>query len=243
MVLPEPRQTQYGGTMRIEPELGGCSIVLVGHFNPRIFLPPWFAQNKVVSETEANQAEITVVHSEITVVRIGKIRIQADLGRFVAESSEASWIDLSDFVERTFDLLVHTPINQMGINRYVHFSVGDEETRNRIGNMLAPLEPWGAWGAQIGKGVVNGQRGGCINLTMHQPKPPGSMSGHVQVQVQPSNRISAGAGIFVQVNDHYFSGPIESTIEAMMDELKNFERSIRRSEELIDQVMSLKERI
>jgi hypothetical protein len=72
--------------MRIEPELGGCSVVLLGHFNPRIFLPPWFAQNKVVSVTEANQAEITVVHPEITVARIGKIHVQADLGRFGAES-------------------------------------------------------------------------------------------------------------------------------------------------------------
>ena len=74
--------------MRIEPEIGGCSVVLLGHFNPRIFIPLWFAQNKIVSETEANQAEINVVHPQITSARIGKVQILVELGRFAAESSD-----------------------------------------------------------------------------------------------------------------------------------------------------------
>jgi hypothetical protein len=74
--------------MRIEPEIGGCSVVLLGHFNPRIFFPLWFAQNKIVSETEANQAEINVVHPQITSARIGKVQILVELGRFAAESSD-----------------------------------------------------------------------------------------------------------------------------------------------------------
>jgi hypothetical protein len=230
--------------MRIEPEIGGCAIVLLGHFNPRIFVPPWFAQNKIVSEEQASQAAITVVHPEIALCQIGKIQIQVQLDRFSAETSEASWIDLADFIGRTFALLSHTPINQMGINRFVHFSVGTEETRNRIGKILAPLEPWGKWGIEMAR-VRNGRHGGCINLIMLQPKSPGPISGHVQVQVQPSTQIKANAGIFVHVNDHYSFEPLEKTIgsEAIMAELaKSFEGSIRQSEELIDQVMSLKDR-
>jgi hypothetical protein len=229
--------------MRIEPEIGGCSIILLGHFNPQIFVPMWFAHNKIISEEQANQAVTSVVHPQIAVCQIGKIQIQVQLDRFAAETSEASWIDLADFTRRTFGLLLHTPINQMGINRFVHFSVGSEEARNRIGNRLAPLDPWGRWGVEMAKNM-NGRHGGFLNLIMYQPKPPGPITGHVQVQVEPSTRIKANAGIFVHVNDHYLSEPIEKTIgcEPIMAELaENFDASIQRSEDLIDQVMSLKE--
>jgi hypothetical protein len=232
--------------MRIEPELGVCSIVLLGHFNPLIFSPLWFAQNKIVSETEAADAEISVIHPQVTLCKIGKFQIQAELNRFAADTAEAPWVDLLDFVTRTFSLLIHTPINQMGINRLVHFSVGSEATRNRIGNLLAPLEPWGAWGAEIAKTKMDGRHGGCMDVTMLQPKAPGPISGHLQVQVQPSTKVKGDAGIYVHVNDHHTSGPLDKTIgcEVMIAELaKNFEASIRRSEELIDQVMSLKERV
>jgi hypothetical protein len=232
--------------MRIEPELGACSIVLLGHFNPLIFSPLWFAQNKIVSDTEATEADIRVIHPEVTVCKIGKFQIQIELNRLSADTAEAPWVDLLDFVTRTFSLLIHTPINQMGINRLVHFSVGSEATRNRIGTLLAPLEPWGAWGLEIAKAKMDGRHGGCTDVTMLEPKPAGPITGHLQVQVQPSKIVKGDAGIYVHVNDHYISGPLDKTIgcEGMIAELaKNFEASIRQSEELIDQVMSLKERV
>jgi hypothetical protein len=131
----------------------------------------------------------------------------------------------------------------MGINRLVHFSVGDEITRNRIGNLLAPLGPWGDWGKEI-EASSPMERGGCTNVTMFQKKPSNdSFSGHVQATVQPSKSIKANTGIFMLVNDHYDSGPLEKTVgcEHIIAELnKRFEESIQKSERIIDQIMSLK---
>lgn len=57
---------------------------------------------------------------------------------------------LHDLVVRTFrEALIHTPINKLGINRLVHFGVGDEETRDKIGKKLAPQEAWGEWASDI----------------------------------------------------------------------------------------------
>jgi hypothetical protein len=234
--------------MRIEPEIGSCSVVLLGHFNPLIFSPLWFARNELVTEAQAEEATVSVIHPEVTVLKVGKTQIQVEATRFSAETAEAPWIDLCDFVGRTFgEFLLHTPINQMGINRLVHFSVGDEETRNRIGRRLAPLESWGDWGAEIdaAQPPSRGSRGGCINVTMIQLKPKtGQLTGHVQATVQPSGRIKANAGIFMNVNDHYNSGPLESTVgcEHIITELsKNFDESIQKAERIIDQIMSLKD--
>lgn len=229
--------------MRIEPELGGCGVVLLGHFNPLIFSPSWFSKNGIVGDEEAAAADVSVIHSEIAAFRMGKIRLQVEESRLSADTTEAPWIALCDFLVKTFgEFLIHTPINQMGINRSVHFSAGDEETRNRIGRLIAPLAPWQEWGEEI---AASSTRGGCTNLTMVQPKVANnSVSGHVQVQVQPSTRLRSNAGIFVSVNDHYSVGPLsniigcEKVISILSDE---FETSIRSAEQKIDIVMAMKE--
>ncbi|MBR1206941.1 MULTISPECIES: hypothetical protein [unclassified Bradyrhizobium] len=231
--------------MRIEPELGGCGIVLVGHFNPLIFSPAWFAKNGIVSDEEANSAEVSVIHPEISAFRIGKMRLQVEQLRLSADTTEAPWITLCDFLVKTFgEFLVHTPINGMGINRSVHFSVGDEETRNRIGRLIAPLGPWREWGREI-ENQGPGARSGCTNLTMVQPKvAEDDINGHIQLQVQPSSRLRGNAGIFVSVNDHYSVGGLEQLIgcEKIISILsERFERSIRGSEDKIDIVMAMKE--
>jgi hypothetical protein len=232
--------------MRIEPELGGCGIVLLGHFNPLIFSPSWFARNGIVSEDEAAAADVSVIHPEISAFRIGKLRLQVEEGRLSADTTEAPWITICDFLTKTFaEYLIHTPINQMGINRSVHFSVGDEPTRNKIGRLIAPLDPWGAWGKQM-EGEQNIElRGGVTNLSIVQPKRPiGDVKGHIQVQVQPSTRLRSKSGIFVSVNDHYSVGRLEDVIgcDKIISILsRQFEQSIRDAESKIDIVMAMRE--
>jgi hypothetical protein len=232
--------------MRIEPELGGCSIVLLGHFNPLIFSPQWFAKNEIISDEEAASAQVNVIHSDIASFQVGKHRIQVEEGRLSADTTEAPWITLCDLLVKTFgEFLIHTPINQMGINRSVHFSVGDEATRNRIGRLIAPLAPWGKWGEEIAKAETPLSRGGCVNLIMSQPRvAEDPVRGHIQVQVQPSSRLRGGAGIFVNVNDHYNVGPLDEVIgcEQIISILSSgFEQSIRSAEDKIDIVMAMKE--
>ena len=57
--------------MRIEAERGGCSIVLLGGFNPTIFTPEWFARYDIATEAEKNDSEITVIHPDISNFRLG----------------------------------------------------------------------------------------------------------------------------------------------------------------------------
>lgn len=233
--------------MHIDPEIGGCGIVLVGHFNPLILTPLWLAKNSVISEQQLEAAEVSVIHPEVAAFKVGKLRIQVETQRFSVDSIEAPWIDLCDFVGRVFgDLLSHTPINKLGINRSVHFNVGSEAVRNAIGRLLAPIEPWGEWGQEL-ENSPSTARGGCTNLTMTQPKfQPGQRAGHVQVQVQPSARIRGNGGIFVLVNDHFEFEPLEKTVgcENVISCLTSeFENSIRNSESKIELIMRLKDKI
>jgi hypothetical protein len=200
--LMQDIDTSEGPGMRISPELGGVSVVMIGHFNPSIFSPLWFQKLGLATENEVNKAEIAVILPEVAIFKLGTKDIHVQLGQFMAQSSEAPWINLADFMVRTFgEFLPHTPISQIGINRSVHFSVGSEDVRNRIGRMLAPTKPWGEWGEEIERSSTN-LRGGVITLIMHEPWVEGEFSGRYEARVEPSRMIGGNLGIFVNVNRH-----------------------------------------
>ncbi len=231
-------------SMRIEPEIGSCMIVLIGRFSPLIFSPLWFARNNLVSQEVADSAHLQILHEDIAILKLGKIQLQVEGNRLSAETTEAPWIDLCDFIAKTFtEALASTPVNQIGINRLVHYSVGSEERRNKIGLTLAPVEPWGDFGTAIAASTPP-KRGGALDVTMILPTFGEGYTGHMQVSVQPSGRIKGNLGIYVQTNDHYNVGRLDETTDCMkiMSILvEKFERSVQFSETIIDQIMSLGE--
>jgi hypothetical protein len=233
--------------MLIEPENNSVSIVLIGNLNPAIFHPSWFVANNLLSQNDIESAEVEITHRGFSVFKVGDwLRVQVEPNRFLAETTEPPFIRLYDLVVRTFrEALIHTPIFQMGINRRVHFSVGDEETRNKIGKKLAPQEAWGEWASCI-NGKKDNERGGMVSLSMRETGLDDRETGHIQAKVEPSRLIKNGAGIFVEINDHYEIPKDDSLAGAIpiIDILeKQFDPSIRRSEWIIDQIMALKEKV
>ena len=227
--------------MRFDPETSGVTVVLVGDFNPAIFTPAWFALNGLLPESVTTNANLKVAHRQLTSFDADWLSLEVRAERFIAITFLAPYVRLHDLVVRVFkDHLYHTPIRAFGINRDLHFQVPNLLARDQIGNKLAPVDPWGSWGQALSR---KSERGGMTSLTMSQFDPEGRPSGgQVNVTVEPSNRIGEGRyGVYVAVNDHYSiesaeSGTAERTVR-LFDE--NFDRSIQRSEEIIDHVMSL----
>lgn len=228
--------------MRIEPEISGASIVMVGSFNPGIFQPFWFAENKVISEELAASAQIGLIHPDISSFRLeGEFNVQVERERFSIDRALAPLIRIPDVVCRVFgDLLPHTPINQVGMNRLIHFNVRSEAVRDEIGRKRVPWEPWGDWGrtAFTGVGV---RKGGLISLTMTQRNLTDRAHGWFQVKVEPSNVIGGGrTGIYMELNDHYDLGRrAEGASEIVEIVRTHWEASVEKSESVIDQIMSL----
>ena len=227
--------------MRIEPEISGVEVVLLGDFNPAIFTPAWFAMHGLLPMAAADSADLQVAHRQLTVFSTDWLQLQVATNRFVADTGQAPHVRVRDLVVRVFkEHLLHTPLNAMGINRNVHFRVGSSAERDRIGRALAPVEPWGRWRQAL---ELDGEKNGMASLTMsqHDPtdRPPG---GAVRVRVEPSNRVGDGdSGVFVQVNDHYAVADAASNggtqLMKFLDD--RFDASIRRSEDIIDHIMSL----
>ena len=166
--------TSYVGeddNMRIEPEISGVNVVLLGDFNPAIFTPAWFALHGLLPKHVAESAELRVANQQVTEFAAEWMRLQVAAGHFFVETLQAPHVRLCDFVARTFkEYLHHTPVRAFGINRDVHFRVKSLAERDRIGRTLAPVEPWGAWGQDLG---LDGRQGGMTSLTMTRLNPEG----------------------------------------------------------------------
>lgn len=227
--------------MRIEPEISGVQVVLVGDFNPAIFTPAWFALYRLLPEGVASTAKLEVAHPQVTKFTADWLNLEVRAERFAIDTAQAPHVRVRDLAVRVFrEHLFHTPLKALGINRSVHFRVRNLAERDRIGRTLAPVEPWGRWGQDLGP---DGARGGMTSLRMSQLSPKGRPSGgQINVTVEPSARIGVeGTGVYVAVNDHYAieeTGP--GAGKGLMGLLEsNFEGSLKRSEGIIDHIMSL----
>ena len=227
--------------MRIEPEISGVSVVLLGDFNPAIFTPAWFALHGLLPRNVADNAELQVAHGQLCSFSTEWLRLQVTPDRFQAATHQAPVVRVRDLVLRIFrEHLFHTPVRVIGINRDIHFRAASPAARDRLGRILAPGEPW----KEIDE-VFDPSRAdsGLISLTIRQSNPKGRPSGgQINVKVEPSVRIGGGRlGVYVQVNDHYATD--DATLDGreqlfgLLEE--GFDLSIQNADMVVDHVMSL----
>jgi hypothetical protein len=168
----------------------GHSIVFIGFFNPRIFLPLWFAHQGLIREEEAQGATIDVVHQEAVVFKAEWFHFEVFQERAMFLTTQSQYYEpLRDLALGTFRILQHTPLTMLGINRDLHFSTSEEE-KEALGRKIAPREYWNEIGVDAK----------LATMTM-SVKRPGDIKGKTFFKVESSQR--AQPGVFVSVNDHY----------------------------------------
>ena len=228
--------------MRVQAERDGVAVVLRGSFNPAIFTPAWFVLHELLPASAADPETLKVAHPQVTQFSFDWLALRVTTDLFVAESAQAPHIRACDLVLRVFkEHLYHTPLRLMGINRTVHVPVSSLAELDRIGRALAPVAPWGRYIEEL---ELDGTSGGMTTLRMSQlqPKsrPPGS---EINITVGPSSLIGGGrVGVDIQVNDQYAADNPDNGSEQLMQFLEQgFEASIRLSDGIVDQVLSLSE--
>ena len=216
----------------MKPEIEGVTIVLVGSFNPAIFHPAWFAHEKLIQQEEAEKADLQVVSPEASVFSIGWLELEVTSERFAVSTSQIQYLDpLRDLVLGTFNVLRHTPIQAMGINRLAHYRSASEATWHKLGHILAPKEPWA--------GLL--QDPGMRRVTM-EGKRPDQYQGRITATVEPSLKMKPGFGVFFNVNDHYDNDAQGKSHEClrMMDILiKSWQNSLVRSAQIMEKLINL----
>lgn len=226
--------------MLITPERDGAQIMLVGAFNPRIFNPLWFVKHGLFDENDLQDDSLQILHPDIAKFNTPGISIEVQKDRFTATTFAAPLLNLHDLAVTLFgELLPHTPVSLVGLNRIVDFKLASSDKYSAFGEALAPRAPWGTWGEKLG---VSGTKiSGLVNIEMDQQDVDGRSEGWVKTRVSAMS--VATLAVNVLVNDHYplkcddkFAEDGAGTAEYVR---KNWHSSMSSSREIINDLMKL----
>lgn len=232
--------------MRYTPEVQSASVVLIGHFNPFIFSPAWFAKNGLINDQELQSIQGGAILPEISEFSLDTLRFDIAPNRFGIVSSAEPYIIVLDTLLTLFrQLLPHTPIDKFGINLDVHFKLTSAQHRVRFGRALAPIEAWGAFGSRLEQEELE-KTGGLVSMTMSESALDDREKGWRQVKVERSALITGHAGVFIQVNDHFEIPNLKneegaSRATALLDD--RFDPSLKESRRIIGEMMDFAERL
>lgn len=216
----------------------GVYIVANGTFNPAIFHPSWLAKNGIITSDEEESATIDVVHSDISRFQIPGLRFDVQQERVAIHASIQPFVRIADVFASIFgEKLRHSPMTSAGINFWVHFQLKSWEQRQKLGRLLAPVEPWG----EFGKLMENSDKdlaGGFSTLAMRAHFGEYGESGAINVSVQPSTKVIGNSGVFTSVNSH-FAHDEQNTEKLVSDIYNNFDSCLKRARGIVTEMISL----
>lgn len=228
--------------MKIQPEISGCSIVLVGQFNPSIFQPAWLLSHQIERDVDDESVKTEIVHPDVSRFSFENRAYTIDQNRFQIQTTVAPWVKLLDITVLIFaELLMHTPIRAFGVNRDAHFNVIDPATRHRVGRTLAPIEPWGDFGAQMEPPVAD-QVGGLQSLTMRRIQSNEKFDRQTNAKIEPSAHLDPRTGVYMQINSHFAIKELpkghgaNTAIEILAEQ---FQTCVNESDEIMNTIMEL----
>jgi hypothetical protein len=176
------------------------SIVFLGHLNPQIFQPAWFALGQLIRSSEADSSTIEIIHRDVVAFRTEWFNLNVMRNKFVLRTAQEPYAKhLYDLAIGTFRKLVHTPLHSVGMNRHRTYEFDTEDEWHGFGHFIAPKAVW--------EGVL--ERPGLKSMSM-QGRRDDSLKGfrNVLIESQPGKRV-----VF-QVNDHYEAEDHEKVISA-----------------------------
>lgn len=181
------------------PEISGCSIVIVGDFPPGVFHPTWFVSRGLLAQEEADIARIEIVSTELTVFSGTWLRFTADRQKIQFVTASEPLIRLFDLAVGVVALFPETPVHFVGLNREAHVKMSTFEAFHKVGDKLAPKDCWPKEFREYDKQKPQ-LKPGLRSLIMEKARsdPPG----YLHIRIEPSQALRP-TGIFFASNDHY----------------------------------------
>ena len=228
--------------MRINPDTAGCSIVLLGKFNPAIFHPAWMQAKDIEPNASNEDVEVAIVHPGIARFAMRGRMYHIEQERFLIAASSPPWVAISDATCKIFgEHLIHTPIHAFGVNKHMHFRLPSHQARVNLGRLLAPIGPWGEFGKQLGADDA-GPAGGLQSLALRRPSAIEGAHVETNVTIEPSKQMHDLGAVYMRVNAHHAMTDLpegygaERAIETLS---ARFEGLVEEADAIIDHIMKI----
>ena len=176
--------------MSLIPQIKEHSLTVVGDINPAILQPSWLASRQLIRDAEAYEADIEVIHKEVTAFEIGWVKLHATTSRIQLSSQQEAYFEATrDLMVGILSVLEHIPVNALGLNWGTFYSFANRGEYDRFGHAIATKTCWdGLKEPKTLKVAITADR-------------TDEFKGAVNVAVGPSDRLPLCA--YVHVNDHF----------------------------------------
>lgn len=197
-----------------EPQIYELSLVFIGDFNPSIIQPIWLSSRKLIQETEGENADIELIHKEVSKFHLDWVGIEVTQQRFSFRSTSQSHFRMvKDLATSIFKKLNETPLINIGINHSFHYQL-NESAYYDVGERLVPFSKW--------DGIMSDPRLKLLEI-IENPRND-SFNGHYRIRVSQSELL-AKYGVCININDHFSVGEhaVKSTKDSkeIIDILEN----------------------
>ncbi len=209
-------------------QLRTLSIILVGDFNPSIIQPFWLASKKLIKNQEADQADVELIHSELSRFELDWVFIEVTKTKFELRSSKEPYFEaVRDLAIGIFTYLSETPVRAGGINHHLHFAMPDNARYYQVGNSLGKLSNWANF--------MNDPR--MLRLDILENERKDKNNGSYRVIVQPSDQLSTAAfPLSITLNDHIDAKKGDKVLDSNVIKIlaSIWDNSFKRSYEIMD---------
>lgn len=189
----------------VQPGTRSLSIVVPGNWNPAIFSAGWLLSQALISVEDLDESEADLIAPGVAAFHLPWVACEVTAERLhLACADEVEFLRTRDLAVGILRSLAHTPIAALGINVSVHLKIDSVGGWHRVGDRLAPKDVW--------TDVLH--LPGTRSLTVLGVRPDEEV-GHVQVTVEPSQRVPLG--VFVQQNDHFALRARQADIQERAD--------------------------
>lgn len=211
-------------------EAESTSIVLVGQFNPIIFHPEWCAGHDVISRSEAEETTIEFAQSQLMRYSLSWGAVEVSQQRFMVKTNTPTFTEmLSDFVIKIFELLSHTPVSQLGINRERIIKFPNVKSFENFSVSAIPRDRWDFM-----------KKPGLRDVIMQDEERPDDYDGYIQARVQSLKDTDNKNLVKISINDHYQISNYSPSMgcEAIINIInENWSTSLNRSNTYIDLII------
>ena len=112
----------------------GMSIVVVGAWNPAIFVPRWFGDVGLISPEEADSADVALVHPEIAQWDMQWLHVQVAREKLTVSTSQERYFEpVRDLAVGVLQLVPHTPTSMLGMNTDWVVQFDDRDSYDEFG--------------------------------------------------------------------------------------------------------------
>ena len=175
-----------------EPSSRILNIVLVGSFNPAIISPGWLALKKIISDEEASNSKIDLIHREVSKFEVSDCTYEIFLDRCSITTKHAHLFEkLQDNVIKIFNFLKETPVVKVGFNwqSVYEFLESEHDDYVNFGHKHIPKEDF--WNKHL-------KNPGLHDLKIESERSD-DYDGKYNFYIKKGN----GRSVILHFNDHY----------------------------------------